>query len=189
MPATAIDPKTALIVIDLQKGLAAMVPPAVFEPVVERSHALAAAFRKRGLPVVLVTADAVAPGRTEAPRRTLAGLPPEFFEVVAALDPHPDDIRIVKQTWCTNRNTDLEAQLSALGVTQLVVTGVATSAGVESTARQAYEAGFNVAIDPDAIADLNPAAHDASLANIFPRLGETGATDDILALLGAQAGA
>jgi nicotinamidase-related amidase len=64
------------------------------------------------------------------------------------------------------------------------MTGVATSIGVESTARQAYEAGFNVTLATDAMADLRPEAHEASIAYIFPRLGENGTTDQIIELLG-----
>jgi nicotinamidase-related amidase len=183
MPVTALDPRSALIVIDLQKGLTGLVPAAVFDPVVERSRALAEAFRARGLPVVLVTADGVAPGRTESPSR-MAGLPPGFAEVVEALGPQPGDMRMTKRTWGVFASTDLEARLKALGVTQVVITGVATSIGVESTARQAYEAGFNVTLAVDAMADLSAEAHEHSIAVLFPRLGETGSTQDILALLG-----
>jgi len=182
VPVTTLDPKTALIVIDLQKGLAAMVPAATFAPVVEKSRALADAFRARGLPVVLVTADGTAPGRAEQ-SRSLGALPPGFAEVVDEMDPQAGDILVRKQTWGAFARTDLEAQLKARGVTQVVVTGVATSAGVESTARQAYEAGFNVTIALDAVADLRPEAHTASITLTFPRLGETGTTEDILALL------
>ena len=182
MPVTALDPKSALIVIDLQKGLASALPAAIFDPVVERTAALGRAFRSRGLPVVLVTADGVAPGRTEHPARRGA-LPPGFAEVLEALDPQPGDIRVAKRTWGVFASNDLEAQLKALGVTQVVVTGVATSIGVESTARQAYEAGFNVTLATDAMADVRPEAHERSIALVFPRLGETGATADILALL------
>lgn len=64
--------------------------------------------------------------------------------------------------------------------------GIATSIGVESTARQAYEAGFNVTLVTDAMTDLNPEAHDNSVRRIFPRLGETGAAADIVALLDKQ---
>ena len=182
MPLTTLDPNTALIVIDLQKGLAGLVPAEVFDPIVVRSAALAAAFRARGLPVVLVTADGVAPGRSEQATR-LDNLPPGFADVLPALDQQPGDIAVVKRTWGVFARTDLEQRLRALGVTQVVVTGVATSIGVESTARQAYEAGFNVTLAIDAMADLLPSAHDNSIANIFPRLGETGTTDEILALL------
>lgn len=182
MPVTALDPMSALIVIDLQKGLAMMVPAAAFAPVVEKSRALADAFRARGLPVVLVTADGTAPGRAEQ-SRSLGNLPPGFADVVDEMDPQPGDILVRKQTWGVFASSDLEARLKALGVTQVVVTGVATSAGVESTARQAYEAGFNVTIPVDAVADLRPEAHAASLTLTFPRLGETGTTADVLALL------
>jgi nicotinamidase-related amidase len=186
MPVTALDPKTALIVIDLQMGLVGRVPAAVFDKVVERSSALTAAFRAHGLPVVLVTADGVAPGRTEQAVR-LGDLPPDFADVVPELDRQPGDILVRKQTWGVFASSDLEQRLRALGVTQVVVTGVATSIGVESTARQAYEAGFNVTLAIDAMADLRPEAHDHSIASIFPRLGETGTADEILALLAGRA--
>ena len=182
MPVTALDPKSALVVIDLQKGLVGLLPAAISDAVIGRSAALASAFRTRGLPVVLVTADGGAPGRTEHSSR-LGELPPGFAEVVDELDQQPSDIRIMKRSWGAFASSDLEARLKALDVTQVVVTGVATSIGVESTARQAYEAGFNVTLATDAMADLRPEAHDRSIALVFPRLGETGATEDILALL------
>jgi nicotinamidase-related amidase len=182
MTVTTLDPKSALIVIDLQKGLAGLVPAGTFDPLVARSRALADAFRARDLPVVLVTADGVAPGRTEAPAR-MGDLPPGFADVMDGLAAQPSDIRVMKRTWGAFANSDLAQQLKDRGVTQVVVTGVATSAGVESTARQAYEAGFNVTLALDAIADLRPEAHERTVALIFPRLGESGTTDEILALL------
>jgi nicotinamidase-related amidase len=74
----------------------------------------------------------------------------------------------------------------ARAVTQVVVTGVATGTGVEATARQAYEQGFHVTLALDAMTDLRPEAHDYSLASVFPRLGETGSTQDILTLLATR---
>lgn len=183
MPVTKLDPRTALIVIDLQKGLAAFVPPEVFDPPVANTRQLADAFRARGLPVVLVTADGVAPGRTEEGARLPDNLPAAFAEVVDRLDPQATDIRLTKRTWGAFTHSGLEAQLKGLGVTQVLVTGVATSIGVESTARQAYEAGFNVTLATDAMADLRPDMHEHAIAKVFPRLGETGSTQDILALL------
>jgi nicotinamidase-related amidase len=79
--------------------------------------------------------------------------------------------------------TDLESRLRHLGVTQVVITGVATATGVEATARQAYEAGFNVTLAVDAMADRRAEGHAYSIVNVFPRLGETGTTAEILALL------
>jgi nicotinamidase-related amidase len=68
-------------------------------------------------------------------------------------------------------------------MTQVVVTGVVTSGGVEATARQAWEQGFNVTLALDAMTDLREEAHQYSIANVFPRIGETGSTQEIVALL------
>lgn len=178
MPLTMLDPNAALVIVDLQKGLAGALPA----PLVARNRALAEAFRARNLPVVLVTVDGVAPGRTEQAPRQMP-LPPDFADVLDELGQQPSDIVVTKRTWGVFASTDLQARLKALGVTQLVITGVATSAGVESTARQGYEAGFNVALAVDAMTDPRPEMHEHCVARVFPRLGETGTTDEILALL------
>ena len=70
----------------------------------------------------------------------------------------------------------------AVGLRKEVVVR-ATNVGVESTARQAHECGFNVALAVDAMMDRNPEAHIHSVTQIFPRLGETGTTEEILQLL------
>ena len=181
MPLTMLDPQTALIVVDLQQGHVGATPD--FDAVVDRSRALAAAFRVHMLPVVLVTVDGIAPGRTERPSPFRAGVPADYAELLDALDAQPGDIRIVKRSAGAFATTDLGRQLKDLGVTQVVLTGVATAGGVEATARQAYEAGFNVTLVLDAMTDPRAEAHAYSIANVFPRLGETGATRDILALL------
>jgi nicotinamidase-related amidase len=95
----------------------------------------------------------------------------------------PSDIAVTKQSWGAFATTDLERQLKARGVTQVVVTGVATSGGVEATARQAYEQGFNVTLAVDAMTDLRQEAHEYSIRNVFPRLGETGSAQEIISLL------
>ena len=87
---------------------------------------------------------------------------------------------MTKRTWGAFASTDLEAQLRARGVTQVVIVGVATATGVEATARQAYEQGFNVTLAIDAMTDRRPEAHDYSLNRVFPRLGETGTSQDII---------
>lgn len=183
MTLTALDPNTALIVIDLQKGLVANPTAHPIDGVIERSRALADTFRARGLPVVLVNVTGGAPGRTEQPRRDMDALPADFAELVPGLGRQPDDILVTKRTWGAFARTDLEARLTALGVTQVVITGIATGTGVEATARQAYEQGFNVTLATDAMTDTRPEAHDYSIRNVFPRLGETGSAADIIALL------
>ncbi len=183
MPLTIIDPDTALIVVDLQKGLVGspFVHPVC--AVVANSRALADAFRARGLPVVLVNVAGGAPGRTEQPRRDMGALPADFADLLPELGQQPDDILVTKRTWGAFAGTDLAARLKALGVTQVVVTGVATGTGVESTARQAYELGFNVTLAIDAMTDARAEAHDYSIGHVFPRLGETGSTREIIALI------
>ncbi len=183
MPVTMLDPTAALIVVDLQKGILGLPAVHPMEDVVARSATLADAFRERGLPVVLVNVDGGAPGRAEQARR-IGEMPADWTELAPELNAQPNDHRLTKRTWGAFAGTDLEAYLKGRGVTQVVITGVATSIGVESTAREAHALGFNVTLATDAMTDLNAEAHANSLTRIFPRLGETGATREILGLLG-----
>jgi nicotinamidase-related amidase len=185
MPYTALDPNTALIVVDLQKGIVGSPFTSSIEPVVERSCALLQAFRKHGLPVVLVNVAGVAPGRTERPRHN-GTFSEGWTDFIAELDQQPSDIVITKRTWGAFTHTTLDEQLKALGVTQVVVAGVATGTGVEATARQAYEHGFNVSLALDAMTDPRAEAHDYSIKNVFPKLGETGTAQDIIDLLATR---
>ena len=182
MALTTLDPKTALVVIDLQKGIVAYPTVHPIDEVVKRAAALADAFRRQGLPVVLVNVDGGAPGRTERARPP-AEFPVGWTDIIPELNQQPQDHVVTKRTWGAFTNTDLEAHLKRLGGTQVVIAGVSSSAGVESTARQAYELGFNVTLAVDAMTDARPEAHDYSLKNVFPRLGETGATQEIIELL------
>ncbi len=178
---TTLDFKTALIIIDLQKGVV-FAPVAAINEVVERASTLAAEFRKYHLPVVLVNVTGGASGRVELSRG--GGQRPEgWTDLIPELNQQPSDYTISKQTWGAFMNTGLEKLLKDLEVTQVVVAGVATSIGVESTARQAYELGFNVTLATDAMADLSPETHENSITRIFPRLGETGTTKQIIELL------
>ena len=102
---------------------------------------------------------------------------------VEQLNQQPTDVLITKHTWGAFMHTDLEAVLKSKGVTQVVIAGVSTSIGVESTARQAYELGFNVTLAINAMTDMKSDAHTNSITNIFPRLGETGTAEEIVALL------
>ena len=183
MPLTAIDPHTALIVIDLQKGIVSGNFIHSLGDILGRTRALIEAFRAKDLPVVLVNVAGRAPGRTEQGSRSNLSFSEGWSELVPELDQQPNDIAITKRSWGAFATTDLEQQLKTRGVTQVVVTGVATSGGVEATARQAYEQGFNVTLALDAMTDVREEAHDYCIRNVFPRLGETGATQEIILLL------
>jgi nicotinamidase-related amidase len=182
MSVTTLDPKTALVVIDLQKGLAAFPAVDPIAAIAEKAGALASAFRRHGLPVVLVNVAGVAPGRTEQGHRSMQ-IPPDWTELMPQLGQQPEDHVVTKHTWGAFAGTGLESWLKSAGVTHIVLAGVATSIGVESTAREAYALGFNVTLAVDAMTDLNADAHANSVTRIFPRLGETGTTEDIVALL------
>jgi nicotinamidase-related amidase len=182
MAVTMLDPNTALILIDLQKGIVARdTRPYPSADVVSKAAALAKAFRARKLPVVLVHATGGAPGRNEQPKPPTP--PADWAEIVPELDRQPGDHIVEKKTWGAFAHTGLEEHLKAQGVTQVVVAGIATAIGVESTARQAWEAGFNVTLPVDAMTDLNAETHENSVKRIFPRLGETGSTDEVIGLL------
>ena len=183
MALTTMDAKPALIVVDLQRGLVGYPTVHPIEEVIERSARLATAFRRHDLPVVLVNATGGAPGRTEIPSRVGANPPPDWAEIVDELDPHADDLRITKQRWGAFLGTSLDTDLRELGVTQVVLVGVATSVGVESTARSAHEHGYHVVLPIDAMTDTNPDAHHNSVERIFPKLGETTTSIAVLEML------
>jgi len=185
MTINMLDKRPALLVIDLQKGIVGLPTAHPIADIVNNAAGLAAAFRKYGLPVVLVNVDGGAPGRAEQSRR-VNEFPAGWTDLVPELDRQPNDHLVTKRTWGAFTNTDLEQYLRQSEVTQVVIAGVATSAGVESTARYAHELGFNVALAVDAMTDMNAEAHHNSVTRVFPRLGETATTRQIIDLLEAS---
>jgi nicotinamidase-related amidase len=183
MPLTTLDPNTALIVIDLQKGLlnGSFIHP--LSEVIDRTRTLIDRFRALKLPIVLVNVAGRPPGRAEQGPRSNVTLSEGWTELLPQLNQQPDDIAVTKRSWGAFATTDLEEQLKARGVTQVVVSGVVTSGGVEATARQAYEQGFNVTLALDAMTDMRPEAHEYSIRYVFPRVGETGSTQEVISLL------
>jgi nicotinamidase-related amidase len=183
MAVTTLDPTTALVVIDLQRGTSVNPFFSPFGDVVANAAELATAFRSAGLPVVQVNfLPDRASGRAEYGRPFVAP-PAEFAQFVPELGVTETDVVVTKTGWGAFAGTDLHSRLTGLGVTQVVLAGVATSFGVESTARQAHELGYNVTLAIDAMTDISPEAHQNSVSRIFPILGETGSTRDIAALL------
>lgn len=193
MPITPLDPRPALVVIDLQNGITAVPVVHDISIVIGHAAALADAFRAADLPVVLVTVTGGAPGRSERSLALAGGSvasgqaapvrPADWADLVPELE--GEGIRIVKRTWGAFHETTLHEQLQQLGVTQIVLAGISTSKGVETTARAAFEHGYNVVLATDAMTDSDAAVHANSVENIFPALGETGTTAEVLALLRA----
>jgi nicotinamidase-related amidase len=182
MPVTKLDTAAALVVIDLQKGIVGLPTVHPASEIIGRTAQLARAFRERGLPVVLVNVTGRAPGRTDAGAPKFS-FPADWSELVPELQQHPEDHLVSKQRWGAFIGTSLDDYLRQRGVTQVFVTGVATSAGVESTARSAYDYGYHVVLVVDAMTDRSEEAHRHSVEKIFPRLGESDTTDNVLKLL------
>ncbi len=188
MKPTALDRETALVVIDLQKGITRLPTIHPVGPVVANAARLAAGFRSRDLTVVFVrvafSADEADRLRLRVARgRPTSPVPPDYSDFEEALDRQSTDLIVTKRQWGAFFGTDLDLQLRRRRMTGIVLAGIATSMGVESTARQAFEHGYNVTVAADAVTDLNVQAHARSLDWIFPMLGEVGTTEEILALL------
>jgi len=174
MPLTKLDTTAALIVIDLQKGIVAVPTIHPAAEIIERTAQLARAFRERNLPVVLINVTGRPPGRTDAGSPTFS-FPADWTELVPEL--------VSKQRPGAFIGTSLHDYLRHLGATQVFIAGIATSLGVESTARSAYDYGYNVVLVVDAMTDRDADAHRHSVEKIFPRLGETDTTDNVLKLM------
>jgi|ERR1035438_3505009 nicotinamidase-related amidase len=182
MPLTKLDSNAALIVIDLQKGIVASPTVHPSGEIVGRAAQLARAFRQRGLPVVLVNVTAPPPGRTDAGPRNFS-FPADWMDLVPELEQHPNDHLVSKRGPGAFIGTSLDDYLRKREVTQVFVIGVATSLGVESTARSAYDHGYHVVLVVDAMTDRDAEAHRHSIEKIFPRISETDTTENVLKLL------
>lgn len=188
MPVQQLDPRTALVLIDLQKGIVGMrtVDPAA--TILANAARLAAAFRSRQLPVVRVRVAFSADGGDMLKSRTDAAAPsgprpPDFAELCDEIGSGSTDIMITKRQWDAFYGTELDLQLRRRKVTGIVLAGISTSIGVESTARHARELAYEVAIARDAVTDMSREAQENSIERIFPRLGQVDTTDAIIAAL------
>lgn len=172
-----LDPNSALVLIDLQEGIARRdTAPHSASDVVARSAALAKAFRAKGLPVILVTVGWAA-DMADAPRQKHAAAipapadPAAFTAIAPELGAEPTDIEVRKHQWGAFHGTDLDVQLRRRGVTQIILGGIATNMGVESTARAAWEHGYSILFAEDATSSFSTEMHRFAFDNIFPRLG------------------
>ena len=182
---------TALVVIDLQKGIVGRaVEPHSAETVIANAAGLANALRARGGFVVLVTVayapglrDALRPDSDEPPWTRGATPPADFSQLVPELGPHPGDHLVTKHKWGAFYGTDLDLQLRRRGITTILLCGIATCIGVESTARDAYERGYQQIFVEDAMASLNAVGHQHTVTQIFPRMGRVRRTSEVLSAL------
>jgi nicotinamidase-related amidase len=180
---------TALVVIDLQKGIVAQ-PTEPYPPqeVIRNAAQLVKVFRKNGMPVFLVhvvtTPETILKVESDQSFSRPGPLPPDWSEFVPEIAPVPSDIVITKRQWGAFYGTDLELQLRRRGMHTIVLCGISTDFGVESTARFAYEYGFQQIFAEDAMSSRSAEQHNAAIRFIFPRMGRVRKTGEILRALG-----
>ena len=189
----SIDKKTtALVVIDLQKGIAAMpAQPHETATVVGNAAKLAQAFRKNNMPVFLVRV-ATSPDGKDRLDPIIDGdnpwakmkMPAEWSEIVPELGPEENDIVITKKQWGAFYGTELDLQLRRRKIDTIVLCGISTNIGVESTARFAFEYGYQQIFVEDAMSARSAAEHENTVQTIFPRMGRVRTAQDVLDALG-----
>ena len=178
-----LDPMTtALVLIDLQNGiLGRKLEPISAADLVERSKTLAGRFRAVRALVVLVNAAPVMeepPRRVDEPSPLPKILPKGFIDLAPGLA-EPGDLKITKKSWGAFSVPELDLKLRERGVRTIALGGVATQFGVESTARQASELGYELIIVKDATSSIAPEAHDNSMRRIFPRIARITDSDGL----------
>jgi nicotinamidase-related amidase len=182
-----LDPQsTALVLIDLQKGiLGYTLAPTTADELLARGQALAERFRAAKATVVLVNVAFSADGGDmlrqrvdEAPAMPAGGFPAGWSDFPPSLM-QPGDLLITKRQWSAFYGTELDLQLRRRGIRSIVLGGVSTQIGVESTARQAYEHGYELLIVKDATTSSDAEGHAMSMKHVLPRIARLVRSDDI----------
>jgi nicotinamidase-related amidase len=193
-PITLNPQTTALVLIDLQQGIAGNpTEPRPGPEVVKNAVRLADRLRELGGTVILVHVDFHDPKerlnvQVDAPAWNTSGqMPANWSEIVPELGPREGDVVITKRQWGAFYGTDLDLQLRRRGIKTIVLGGISTNYGCESTARDAYERGYEQVFVEDAMASRSADAHAFTFQNIFPRIGRVRSTEEVLeALLRAK---
>ncbi|PCE27093.1 hypothetical protein BWP39_09925 [Paraburkholderia acidicola] len=187
MAITKIDAKSALIAVDMQKGILPMAAPADVERIVAKTIELANTFHELGLPVVWVRALGLPGGRVES--RPPVGEPQaDFAELHNDLPFEEGDLDISKKGTNAFLSQKLHALLQERGITNVIVAGIALGVAVESTVRAGFDAGYSMTVATDATTDPMPGRAQAVLKFTLPMFSESGTTAEILtALRNAQA--
>lgn len=187
--------RTALLLVDLQVGVTdgslGPVVPHGADTVMANAVALADAFRTASRPVVLLRVD-------YGPDLALQVRVPNdwnmSFEPAAGwdafdprLEPEPGDIVVTKRSYGGFHGTDLDIQLRRRGIDTVVVGGIATNQGVESTVRGAVDHGYRQVFAEDAMGAFLEEHHTYPIGQIFPLYGHVRDTATIIAHLRGEA--
>ncbi len=182
---------TAMVMVDLQKGIARGTAPHAAQDVVARAAAIAAALRIAGGTVIWVHVDNAADGRdrlkpiTDAAGATERVKAPDHADLMPGLNVQPGDVIVTKRGWGAFHGTDLDLQLRRRGVTTIILGGISTNIGVESAAREAFDHGYQQVFVEDAMACRSAEEHAGTFRTVYAKIGRIRSTADVLAALGA----
>ena len=178
--------KTALVLIDLQKGiLSRPLAPRSGEAVIDNAARLLTAVRGAGGTTVLVRVGWHVDGRdrlsppVDQPMPAVTP-PAEWLEFATGIVPIESDLLIVKHQWGAVHGTDLDLQLRRRGIQTVIMGGVATNMGVESTARELWELGYQLIFAEDAMTSRTSEMHRFAVEKIFPLVGRVMTTDQAI---------
>ena len=181
----SLDPKTtAVVLIDLQHGiLQRQLAPHTREQVVSAANRLVDAAHGAGVSVIFVH---VSLGEspdvpTDAPTpRPPQPVPPELLELVPGLHRLSGDHVLLKRQRGAFYGTDLDQILRMRGIRTIVLGGVATNIGVESTAREAFDRRYAIVFAHDAMTSVSAEVHGFAIEKVFPLFGQVRSTDDVI---------
>ncbi|HEY4398973.1 MAG TPA: isochorismatase family protein [Lactobacillaceae bacterium] len=180
--------KTALVVIDLQKNIAGIdgLKPYSGADVVARNDELIAALQDKIGLIALVNVGPTSADAGEMLAPTIdspaSARPsaPDTMDLVVDVPKTTNVVRVTKHNWGAFYGTDLDAQLRRRGIDTLILTGIATTIGVDTTAREAFQHGYNQIIIEDAITDFDAELHAQIVTKIFPRFAQVRQLADLL---------
>ncbi len=187
----SLDPKTtALVIIDLQRGIVAMqTEPYPADIVISQTKNLKDAFQKADAQVMLVRVkgsldgkDMLSPNADEPMVRS-GEMPKDWAEIIPELTPADNDLIITKRQWGAFYGTELDLELRRRNIKTIVLCGIATNYGVESTARDAYERGYDLIFAEDAMAARSKEDHAFAITRIFPCIGKIRKSTQIIKAL------
>ncbi|WP_448951894.1 hydrolase [Labrys neptuniae] len=170
--------RTALVMIDLQNWIVSRpVAPHSGDDVVDRSLRIAKALRKAGGTVVLVRV-LFSDGYRDVVKTPVDSplvlpenrMPPEAVAFDARLNPAKVDVVITKRQWSAFHGTELDLQLRRRGIDTVIVSGIATNFGVESTVRDAFAYNYAAIVAEDATSSFSPEMHRFAIDHVLPRV-------------------
>ena len=170
--------RTALVMVDPQNWTLGMpIAPHAADAVVGNAVTLARAIRAAG-GLVALTRAAFSPGYADMLRTPVdmalnvpeGGIPPQALAFRAEMEALGTEVVVTKRQWSAFHVTELDLQLRRRGVTTVVIGGVMTNFGVESTARDAWQHNYAVVVAEDACSSLGADMHRFAVERILPRV-------------------